>query len=186
MPTIDPDPINTAAHPNTIPIAGVECRLVHSGGYAIHIAADAASPTLCGRLIHYEDNEAVAPDCKRCLKKVTRIVAPTEANARIELIAKLAVDIVVENASARIVYVPADQADYLRAGLRAALRRRCLTGRTVYIDDTVHVSSDQAFAQIPRHIRDQRNWAILDGLDNPDSVPSSRSAQEIDWRTWAL
>lgn len=171
---------------NTIDVAGTPYRLTHVGGSAVHVSGLESNRTVCGLLDPVDDDDADAPSCKRCLGIVTKPLASTQADDRIGLIASAALDALVEFGSARIVNVPGDQADRLRAALRVGLRRRRLTGNTAHFGDTVHVMSIEAYERIPEERRNEQIRLALERVGDPDYRPPAAPAHQVDWSAWKV
>jgi hypothetical protein len=127
-----------------------------------------------------------APDCRSCLRIVSRNFESQPGDERIPLVVGLAMQEVLEFGSSRVDGVPGDQAEALRTAFRAELRRRKLRGRTYLRETTLFVVSEDAWSALPQDRSSALNQEIsvaLNWLSEHDTAPARRG---VDWSIWDI
>ncbi|MFI5960403.1 hypothetical protein [Cryptosporangium sp. NPDC051539] len=131
--------------------------------------------TLCGRLwaamvggdggpVGRSELVAFAPTCRRCLALIDRHFPAPERDSRLDLVAQLAADAVVERRGfAEIHDVPGDQQAELRKAVRGLIRVRTHHSVRTFVDDGI------VYVECP----------ALSGTHGRPDAPET-----VSWRAW--
>ncbi len=174
-------------------VAGQPMLLVATSGSAVHLAGQMEGrwkdTTLCGRpwYHHLSADDEDTLNCRSCLRTLNRDLTSTEADARIGIVAQLALDALSEFGSSAVYGVPGDQTETLRAAIRAVARRRKLRLQTTAADQRVFLVSHQAWEALDPSIRNQLlQQAAATDLFNPSPPTPTPPTPEwiINWHTW--
>lgn len=79
--------------------------------------------------------EALAPDCRRCMASIDRLLPSVPPDDRIEPLCDQIVQTVEQWGFAEVTDVPGDQAAAMRAAARASIRRVLGSGSRTYLAD---------------------------------------------------
>jgi hypothetical protein len=130
---------------------------------------------------------AFAPTCRRCLRLIDRYFPKPAVDPRLQLVAQLAADIVVDQRGfAEIHDVPGDQQEELRKAVRNLVRKR--TGqpvRTHSIRGTIHVICAAICDEHAEESLREAAEAMGAFLTNEPRPPLQRD-WVVSWATWDL
>jgi hypothetical protein len=155
-----------------------------------------STKTLCGRdwrrmvggdggpLCEF-DKPAYAPSCQRCTALMDRLFPAPVRDDRLVLVARLAVDLLVEHGFASVHNVPGDQQTALRVEIRRQVTAQINEGSTT----SVHrdVVSAQCEAVYARHALDYSRAAVEAVSQYITSGGEDRPPINMpDWDTWAV
>lgn len=168
-------------------VGGRRHAVATAGGTAHHLLGLGDVSTRCGvqypRVVESLD---VSPDCRRCWRSADSDLQSTPANERLELIASLAADVIVEHVQVDIVNVPGDQVERLRRAIRATMRRRKLRVSTWHRDSLVVARSQDVYDR-NADARGREVVETFSALLTSDSqrVLKSAAERQLNWATWA-
>lgn len=131
--------------------------------------------------------EVVAPECKKCLRKLDKLFPAADVKPAVHILADLAAEQVVAHGSAVISGVPADQVEALRKFAKQAVRARGFSAQTYLRDDIVMVSSDAAYDAIPVEVqgaRDRDVAEVMGALLAGGQPPHLATPWRLYWSTW--
>jgi hypothetical protein len=170
------------------------------GGYDLAALRERrwSAKTICGRVwavmvggdggaVGRYGDVAYAPTCRRCLTLIDRHFPPPKPDDRLELVAQLAADVVVDRRGfAEIHHVPGDQQDALRKAIRTAIRKRVdHSVRTHSINGVIYVECQ---AMYDRHARQNDHGAAgaIDAVLKGEPPPHRERDWIISWETWGV
>ena len=125
--------------------------------------------------------QALAPDCRSCLRITSTRLASTERDDRIALVAAFAADETCDWGSAMIVGVPGDQVEHLRSAIRATMAGRGQRCGTRLYNEVVHVWLEGDLDPERQAAVDEAAMHVIERIATPD--PAGDEQRYIDWRT---
>jgi hypothetical protein len=138
-----------------------------------------------GSLSEYRE-VAFAPTCRRCLSLIDRHFPEPRADGRLQIVANLAADLVIEHGCSEIYQVPGDQQATLRKAVRSLVKQRSGFGCRTYLSDgTVHIVCDAIFDLHSLQYQSAAmevvsNVLFGDGQPGPVRLPDWK----LSWEAW--
>ena len=162
-----------------------------------------AQKTLCGRpwismasgdggLLHeFNEEQAFAPTCKRCLSLMDRLFPAPRSADRLALVIQVVTDLVLEHGYAEVQSVPGDQQAALRAGVRKAVRRSSGHGTRTYVHSSVIIFAcdaitEQHSAERDRHTREAMNLVMERMMTGGEATPIRPPEWRTSWDAWSV
>ena len=177
--------------------------LKHNYDQAALVEPRWSEKTLCGRqwvsmasgeggLLHqFDQQEAFAPTCKRCLSLMDNLFPAPTPDGRLGLVVRVVADLVLEYGYAEIRAVPGDQQAALRAQVRAAVRKRSGHGTkthvyksmVIFVCDEIY---DQHADQHDRDVGEAMDRVMEAAATGGEIVPIRSREWRTSWDAWSV
>ncbi len=137
-----------------------------------------------GPLISPNGESAFAPDCRSCLRIVSKRLESSPRDDRIDLVASLAAQEARERGSAMVAGVPGDQVEALRAGIRKAMRTLGLKCGTGLYNDVVHAWLEGALEPEQQAEADRLAIEVVGRIGDLSGDAPLVESRVIEWGIW--